>query len=190
MYTLTGEAYNTFVKIHNNILTPVRPDVIVTEDSRSGYYITRELFDCKVVSAYGKDKIYDVVSELNGVRYVVADGAGFGSVVERLLKLRDVYIFVPESFEFLMLCCYQFRKYCISELEHTEDYADTKRFYTWERYYTKLLKTICYNNWRVSYNKDAWDDLNDVFKTTSFLGELGSKFEDLQSILRDKYRRF
>lgn len=191
IYSFTGNSYNELLPKHNNVLTSVKPDIIITEDENSGHDITRKLFDCKVITSHGKDNMCNVVKEQKGVCYVVVDGAAFGNAITELMHLDipglDIYIFAPESFEFLMLCCSKFRRLCEDELSNTENYADTREYYTWEDYYNKLLRQLV-KIWGASYNKEKWKHLHPIFKDTLFLQELGSQFEDLQGILRDEYR--
>ena len=55
-------------------------------------------------------------------------------------KYRDkVYVYAPESFEYLVLLS-KIVPVNQEMLEHTYDYADSKCYLSWERFYTELLK--------------------------------------------------
>ena len=54
-------------------------------------------------------------------------------------ELTDVYIYTPESFEYMLLNLGMFKGLLRDELIHTYNYCDTKDYLSWERYYTALL---------------------------------------------------
>ncbi len=81
----------------------VKPDVIVTEDSNSGFDIIKHLVNIPVETSNGKDNIADIIKKLkeqgyNNI-YAVVDCAAFGNCIEKVLSLGDIYIFRTESFE-------------------------------------------------------------------------------------------
>lgn len=130
------------------------PKIIITEDSNSGYQFFKHVFkDAEVISANGKSNISRLLNTLivQGKTdiLVVADGAAFGSNVKALfetLSQANVYdaarvcIYLPESFEWLVLSSDIFRKFNLKDkLEHTENYAESAIYKSWETYYTELL---------------------------------------------------
>lgn len=124
IYTLDMDSYRRLDKlVTKNVLSnkyrdnkeeSFVPDLIVTEDTNAGFDFFNKLFHkkCACISAGGKSEI---VGKLLGVckNYkticVVVDGAAFGDCVEDIMTLLhslnsvDMYILVPESFEFLLL---------------------------------------------------------------------------------------
>lgn len=130
------------------------PKVVITEDSNSGYQFFKHVFnDAEVISANGKSNISRLLNTMiiHGKTdiLVVADGAAFGSNVKALfetLSHANVYnvarvcIYLPESFEWLVLSSAIFRKFNLRDrLEHTENYAESTIYKSWETYYTEQL---------------------------------------------------
>lgn len=190
IYTLSGESFQQQLIVHNDKVISLKPDVIITEDSKSGFDIISRLFNCKVVSAHGKNNVVNTLEGEHGVIYLVVDGAAFGSIIERIINIsryKDVYVFAPESFEYLILATSVFRRHCKQELKYTENYADTTSYYTWERYYTELLRSLC-KEMHLHYNKEKWDKLHRVFRSQKFLCEIGAQFPDIDSVLRNEYK--
>lgn len=103
--------------------------------------------------------------------YAIADGSAFGSEVSKLVEYllspdfevlnADVNIFLPESFEYLLLSTHLFDIPDLKDkLENTENYCEASKFITWERYYTYLMKSVGYSKSRLS--KDLLN--NDVIE--------------------------
>ena len=74
---------------------------------------------------------------------MIADGAAFGPEMERVMSLRRVrntVLFLPESFEWLIL-----RSGLIGDAEVQDilkspyDYIESDRYFSWERFFTVLL---------------------------------------------------
>lgn len=143
------------------------PEYIITEDSNSGYQFFKYVFkNAEVISAGGKSNIKVVLTELLAQHksniLIVADGAAFGSNIEFLCDeltrhnfdgSAKICVYLPESFEWLVLRSAIFRKFKIdNRLEHTENYADIEKYISWERYYTALL-TYLSKNYKVNYKK-------------------------------------
>lgn len=101
----------------------------------------RKKYICE--SAGGKSNIYKKLLE-SGSENVLAivDGAVFGSqmnlVSELLEKRKNLSLFVPESFEWIIL-----KSGVVKDvekiLEHPEDFADSTEFFSWKQFFTKLL---------------------------------------------------
>lgn len=106
---------NEFYQIYGlHPMQPFTPDVIIAEDSNSGYDFWNAIAQknhivCK--SAEGKNKVLrtikdDIQMEKNCL--AVVDGAAFGPELEEVLqyikyKKKNVEIYAPESFEYLIL---------------------------------------------------------------------------------------
>lgn len=75
---------------------------------------------------------------------VIADGAALGAEMARLYQLalqrENITFFLPESFEWLILKSGILVSHDVQEaLLAPEDYIDSKDFFSWEQFFTKLL---------------------------------------------------
>lgn len=124
-----------------------RPELVVVEDSNSGYEFFSALCEKSGVaceSAGGKSRIYDVVRDCEAKSVlVIADGASFGPEMELVTSLRrfkDVRLFLPESFEWLVLESGLIGgKEVRNMLRHPADYIESSEFFSWEQFFTSEL---------------------------------------------------
>ncbi len=181
---------NTFIQRYNDVLTPVSPNIIVTEDSKSGHDIISRVVKRETITSNGKDNMRNTVIRLlekskSDVIYCIVDGAAFGSCIEGLMRIaceNNVYIFSPESFEYMVLATSVFKRFLTDELTNTSKYVDSMKFLSWERYYTDLLEHLCKNyGENVVYEKRKWNNLPGIFKTTRFLTEIAGMLKDLNA---------
>ncbi len=161
----SGTSYYTklYSRYYNqNLHGTVQPDLVVTEDSKSGYQMFSEILNCKVVSGFGKDKITNAIREainLYNSIYVIVDGAAFGNCIGGLVSLmqlnetKNIVVFAPESFEYLLLNIGRFKTLAGDKLINTQDYADVSEYLTWEQFYTDLLKSLCPTVIKDNYRK-------------------------------------
>lgn len=75
---------------------------------------------------------------------VIADGAAFGAeindfVEQQKLRPRKLALFLPESFEWIVLKSGVIQGIEPSRIEQPELYADSAKFMSWEQYFTELL---------------------------------------------------
>lgn len=167
----------------NNSIKRIMPDLVVTEDSNSGFNMMSHIFsDVKVISANGRDNVYNIVNNnLNRYKsiYVIVDGAAFGSCVGRLEDYvieGTICLYTPESFEWMLLSTKKVNQFIkSSELSETYNYCDSKDYITWERYYYALLKNISSVNLHVKYAKKKLPKL--------FLGD--DVVADIKNMLSD-----
>lgn len=125
----------------------VKPDLVITEDSKSGYSFFENYFSeysIKCVSAESKAKIYnELVTRQYDTVLVIADGAAFGPEIERVLSLRkakNIILFLPESFEWIVLRSGIVKDKAINEiLEKPYDYIESDKYFSWERFFTAVL---------------------------------------------------
>lgn len=164
------------------------PDLVIVEDSNSGFDFYNLAFSCDVVSASGKSNIPEYIKNSISKGYrnilVVADGAAFGSCA---FKTREsithakvygarVCVFLPESFEYMVLRSSLCRRFCSQDvLDNTYNYADTKNYYSWEDFYTRYLvdktsndkqfsKKMHYDKHKLrKYYVDNYDEILRVF---------------------------
>ena len=161
--------HNQFTSLYTQDLRPAEmPDLVITEDRKAGHKFWKEVFamyNIPCISAKGRSNIYNVLRENRGKRiFVIADGAAFGCEMERVyyqLRLNSkIKLFLPESFEWIILNSGLIHGDDIEAvLEHTEDYADSTQYPSWERFYTEYLVTKSANT-LFSYKKEH---LNSVY---------------------------
>ena len=75
---------------------------------------------------------------------VIADGAAFGPEMAHISQLLrgnvNIKLYLPESFEWLLLYADIFNKPFIRKrLEEAENYIESEKYFSWERYFTDLL---------------------------------------------------
>lgn len=148
-YPKLKKTYNKLVRKYNDKQKPLKPDLVLTEDSCSGFQFVKESFNsinCNTCCGKSNVAILLNFSQANKVLLVV-DGAAFGSDIEATVAAvkernrlgKQTSIFAPESFEWLILRSKNFYALVKNELERTYDYADSSQFESWEQYYTSLL---------------------------------------------------
>lgn len=147
-YKGTKRTYSRFDRIYpGNYIDENKPKLVVIEDSNSGFEFFSQI--CKSVgtpciSAKGNSNIFSLVKDAteNNI-LIIADGAAFGPEMERILFLnrsKNVSIYLPESFEWLILESGIVTTHQVYEiLKSPSDYIESERFFTWERFFTHLL---------------------------------------------------
>ncbi len=149
-YVGMKHVYNEFYRIYHpdNIGEISVVDTVIVEDTNSGYDFFSSLRikgNPKVISSGGKAGILRVLLE-HGSRncLIVADGAAFGPEMERVMKQaknsENVIIYLPESFEWLLLKSGLIDGNRIKDiLEEPENHIESENHFSWERYFTSLL---------------------------------------------------
>ena len=164
---------------YNENSRTISPDLIITEDSNSGNDMMKLVFPKhKVVPGYGRDNIYNRLCESKfNTTYIIVDGAAFGSCIGRIIaKFKNkVYIFAPESFEYLLLCSDRLSKYITDEITNTFNFCDTTKFISWEGYFTSLLCELCSTKFHIKYQKGK---LISFFSTVEFIEHVRSCIPD------------
>lgn len=170
-YGTLKRTYNEFYHLYqrSDSHQVVKPRKIITEDSNSGFQFFQGICErdgqITCISASGKSNIFAAVVKHPDERIlVIADGAAFGSEMEKLVQLiktdSDVALYLPESFEWLILKSGLIEEGSIADiLEHPEDYIESKDYFSWERYFTALL----IQNTQGSHMKYAKRQLNHVY---------------------------
>lgn len=170
-YGTLKRTYNEFYHLYQmaDLTMPVKPEKLITEDSNSGfqffYSICGKGSQIKCISAQGKSNVFaHVVNNLHEKILVIADGAAFGSEMEKLVRLMKGYsnimLYLPESFEWIILKSEAIEDSEITEmLKHPEDYIESKEFFSWERYFTIQL----IQNTKDSYLKYSKRKLNHAY---------------------------
>lgn len=170
-YGTLKRTYNEFYHLYqlSDLNRMVKPEMMITEDSNSGYQFFKGICEKEqkvtCISANGKSNIFSVVTEWKESNVlIIADGAAFGSEMEKIISLIKDYpnitLYLPESFEWLIL------KSGILEisgldkiLEYPGDEIESQEYFSWERYFTEQLI-----QWtKDSYLKYSKRSLNPVY---------------------------
>ncbi|MBP3197651.1 MAG: ATP-binding protein [Butyrivibrio sp.] len=146
-YIEPKKTYNELYRIYNlENNDEIKPDVVITEDSNSGHECFSKIFTCGCISAEGKSKITNTISKYKNTdkdMLVIVDGAAFGSEMQLFDRkaanfVNKCALYAPESFEYLLL-----NSGIVGAdkdvLENTYDYADSRYYSSWERFYTAYL---------------------------------------------------
>lgn len=147
-YQGTKRLYSEFYPLYNSELDTIsRPGCVIVEDTNSGYeffsaYFGRYGIPC--VSAGGKSNVYKKAMACPyDTVLIIADGAAFGPEMERMLSLRrrkNIIIYLPESFEWLVLKAELLRdREITAALETPANFIESRRYFSWERFFTDLL---------------------------------------------------
>ena len=161
--------YNSFYQLYtvNERSDTEKVETVIVEDSNSGYDFFNAVAadDINCISAGGKTKIKRTVMDNEGKHLlVIADGAAFGSEMGELFlymqKHPEISLYLPESFEWLILKSGLIDGNRIADiLQHTEDFLESSEYFSWERFYTKLLISETEGTY-LQYSKQK---LNDVY---------------------------
>ena len=129
---------------------PIEPEKIIVEDSNSGYEFFKNISAEKNIaclSAGEKSNIFSLLKKQSSEEIcVIADGAAIGPEMNRLyketLKKKNIHLYLPESFEWLILSSGLISDKDIKTmLEEPENYIDSTEYFSWERFFAKLLVT-------------------------------------------------
>ena len=152
-YMDTRQVYNLFYKIYSET-NPGKLLVksLVTEDSQAGFTFFSQVAMTRGIcceSADGKSNILGILQKrlLNKEQketLVIADGASFGPEMAHISQLlrgnSNIKLYLPESFEWLLLYADILNKPFIRKrLEEAENYIESEKYFSWERYFTDLL---------------------------------------------------
>lgn len=147
-YPVYSRIYTSTYRIYGEqSFSGQRPELVIVEDSSSGYEFFSALClksGIPCVSAQGKSNIYSTILASNATSFlVIADGAAFGPEMEAvyaLTRLKNIELFLPESFEWLVLSSGLFDDTEMRKmLEHPADFIDSERFFSWESFFTDAL---------------------------------------------------
>lgn len=152
-YGVLKQVYNEFFHIYQgNRPDQKKFDMIITEDSNSGYQFFKAIADERNIiceSAGGKSNIFSaaakaVIAHPKEMILVIADGAAFGAEMEKITRLIAdhgcLVLYVPESFEWLILKSGIVEdKEITTILETPGEYIESQKYFSWERFFTSLL---------------------------------------------------
>ena len=122
-----------------------KPELVLVEDSNSGYEFFSSVsgeYGIPCISAGGKSNIYAGLMETQAETVlVIADGAAFGPEIERVLSLsriKNLVLFMPESFEWLILSS-GIVDGAEDILADPSEHIESSEYFSWERFFTALL---------------------------------------------------
>jgi hypothetical protein len=137
--------YNEMYKLYCfDVRERFDPDVVITEDSNSGYELFSLLYLNRCISANGKSNIYQCIKDTKQKQTLaIVDGAAFGSEIGKIYRYIETsrikcVLYAPESFEYLLLRA-GFVDITKDKIENTFNYADSMKYMSWEEYYTEYL---------------------------------------------------
>lgn len=170
-YGTLRQTYQEFYRIYGDVKNSIQfsPDIIIVEDSNAGYEFFENVSQDKnweTISAGGKSNIYKLLKEYDNKKIlIIADGAAFGPEMDRIIKKInlsiDKAIFLPESFEWLILKSDVIRDKVIKEvLDNPSEFIESKEYMSWERFFTVLLVDKTKDTY-LRYSKSV---LNDAYK--------------------------
>ena len=148
-YGTLKRSYHSFYRIYPDSTTEkIKPEKILTEDSNSGYQFfdavcTEHQMQCD--TANGKSNVFSYLKVHKDEKIlVIADGAAFGPEMDRVLQLvltrENLALYLPESFEWLILSSGILKDAETTQILQTpSNYIDSKKYFSWERYFTELL---------------------------------------------------
>ena len=163
-YQNTKKIYQQMYRIYSDIQElPIKPELFIVEDSNSGYEFFKAVSDEKNLeceSAGGKSNIFSKIKNVkNREVCVIADGAAIGPEMNGLYEIshkkKNIHLYLPESFEWIVLKSgliddREIRKI----LETPELFIDSKKYFSWERFFTNLLIEKTKNSY-LQYRKSA-----------------------------------
>ena len=149
-YGTLKQSYHEFYRLYGakTYEKVVAPEVILTEDSNSGYQFFNHVcnengLSCEAMN--GKSNVFHYLNlHKNEKILIIADGAAFGSEMDRVLQLinmqKNVALYLPESFEWLVLSAGILKNNRIDKiLDDPSEYVESKEYFSWERFFTAVL---------------------------------------------------
>ena len=149
-YGTLKQSYHEFYRLYgvDTYKNVVKPELVITEDSNSGYQFFSQVCkenQLKCESMDGKSNVFHYLNmHKNKKILVIADGAAFGSEIDKVLQLiygrKNVAIYLPESFEWMILSSGILKSSTVDEiLSDPSEYIESKEYFSWERFFTAVL---------------------------------------------------
>lgn len=166
--------------------------VLLVEDANSGFqFFCRSAQGIECLSASGNGNVFSSLMALKDKSpiAVIADGAAFGAFIESVLSIsearKDVSLFLPESFEWLILKSGVIGDSSIKDiLDAPEDYIDSSEYFSWERFFYLLLESKTRDNKYMHYSKTELPEFYVTEKNKQQI--LKTLPEQLQRLLQSK----
>jgi hypothetical protein len=184
-YNYLKQTYHEFYNIYpeEKFEQPIDPKAIITEDSNSGYDFFNNIcmnYNISCESAKGKSNIFSLLEKTNKDYLIIADGAAFGSEIDRITKIiknKNIKLFLPESFEWLILISKIIEDSKLNNiLSNTSNYIESKDFFSWERFFNDYLVKITANT-KYSYSKNK---LNPIYLESKIITKILEKIKGIK----------
>lgn len=113
----------------------------------------------------GKSNVFHYMNKHRNEKIlVIADGAAFGSEIDKVLQLmygrKNVALYLPESFEWMILSSEILKNDTVDKiLSDPSKYVDSKEYFSWERFFTSVLIEVT----KDSYMAYAKRKINPVY---------------------------
>lgn len=149
-YHFPQKIYNEFYHIYSEEYDDeISNPVLITEDSNSGFqFFSKVCGDITCLSAEGNAKVFKKISEMSPEKklIVIADGAAFGAYIEKVMSVAEmrenIMLYFPESFEWMILKSGVIDSKKIEDiLESPEKYIESSEYFSWEQFFTDILKS-------------------------------------------------
>lgn len=163
-YHFPQKIYNEFYHIYSEEYDDaMKGPIILTEDSNSGFqFFSKVCGELTCISAGGNAQIFKKISEIEPDKplVVIADGAALGAYIARVMSVAElrkkIMLYFPESFEWLILKSGVIESRKITDiLDHPEDYIESSEYFSWEQYFTDVLKKATSDNQIMRYDKST-----------------------------------
>ena len=149
-YGTLKQSYHEFYRLYgaDTYEKDIKPDIVITEDSNSGYQFFNQICkeNClKCESMNGKSNVFHYLNiHKNEKILVIADGAAFGSEIDRVLQLingkKNIALYLPESFEWLVLSDGILKNNFVDQiLNDPSESIESRDYFSWERFFTAVL---------------------------------------------------
>ena len=149
-YGTLKQSYHEFYRLYGIDIyeNDVKPEIVITEDSNSGYQFFEQVCkenQLKCESMNGKSNVFHYLNMHRTEKVlVIADGAAFGSEIDRVLQLikgkKNIVLYLPESFEWLVLASGVLKNNFVDKvLEEPSEYVASEDYFSWERFFTAVL---------------------------------------------------
>ncbi|MBO6148118.1 MAG: translation initiation factor 2 [Lachnospiraceae bacterium] len=168
-YHFPEKIYHEFYPIYGDNYGNISDEkriLLLIEDKEAGYDFFKDMVgDGRCMSAEGNAGIYPRIIEIGSSEDIllIADGAAFGSYVDKVVHLRQlrghIAIYFPESFEWMVLKSGIIKgRDILNMLESPEEYIDSKEYMSWERFFTALLIELTKDDPIKRYSKSGITD--------------------------------
>ncbi|MDO4962084.1 MAG: translation initiation factor 2 [Eubacteriales bacterium] len=151
-YHFPEQVYHEFYQLYEEEeITGGENVLFITEDSGSGYQFFKQCCSGRLecISADGNGNIYQTLKALpsDGKIVVIADGAAFGAYIAKVMTYaesrRNILLYLPESFEWMILKSGVIKTKDIRAiLNHPEEYIESSQYFSWERFFTAYLEQV------------------------------------------------
>ncbi len=186
-YAGLKQIYHEFYHIYGrtDFHEAIEPECVIVEDSNAGFEFYRDFPSAKkytIISAGGKSNIFSEIQKYKEKTIlVIADGAAFGSEMDRIIKLAGKFphisLYLPESFEWLILKSGIVKNKDLSAtLNAPEDYIESSLYFSWERFFTSLLVKITTD----TYLKYSKKKLNPVYLHEDIASKIAAVIENIK----------